>query len=81
MSELKGFGSFLVRTPKDLGWSWSADPRELRVGSLFGPKGVWVWVLCCHEPKGLRDGSWPDPGVFVLCLRFAFGSRQLGFNT
>ena len=61
MSGPKGFASFLVRTPKDLGWGWSADPRGLGAGSLSGPKDVWVWVLCCHEPRGLGDGSVARP--------------------
>jgi len=49
MSGPKGSRSFSVRTPKGLRWGWSADPKGLGAGSMFGPKSIWVWVLCCHE--------------------------------
>jgi hypothetical protein len=42
MSGPKGFRSFPVRTPKDLGWGWSANPKGLGAGSLSGPKSIWV---------------------------------------
>jgi hypothetical protein len=51
MSGPKESRSFPVQTPKGLGWGRSADPMGLGAGSMSGPKSVWVWVLCCHEPR------------------------------
>jgi hypothetical protein len=28
---------------------------------VFGPKGVWVWVLPCSYPKWVRVGQSPNP--------------------
>ncbi|KAG6782099.1 hypothetical protein POTOM_011487 [Populus tomentosa] len=36
------FGSFPVWTPNKMGWGRSPNLRGLRVGSMSGPKGVWV---------------------------------------
>ncbi|KAJ6919957.1 hypothetical protein NC651_013783 [Populus alba x Populus x berolinensis] len=39
---------------------------------MFKPKDIWVWVLCCHEPRELGNGSMGGPnglGFGSLCGR------------
>ena len=58
---------------------------------MSGSKSIWMWVLCCHEPKGLGDESMAGPnrvrvwvlpwlGSIVFIFGFASGPKTLVFD-